>query len=235
MKKWSKTEEELLRINYPLMGYRVCQLFPSRSKYSVLRKSDWMELKVNRKLRKEKKPDKIGYFDIEASQLNANFGFLYSWSIKPQDSSKVVSEIISRKEILEGTLDKRIVKDAIEELKKYTLIYSYYGSRFDFPFLRTRALDWGLEFIPYGELEHRDLYYLARSKLRLNRNRLENVCDLLGIKGKTHLEPRMWVLANTGNQEALNYILNHNIQDVLILEKVHQKLAEYEAHSRRFL
>lgn len=232
-KTWSDDEIALLRLNYPLLGYKVCELFPSRTKSSVIRKADWLDLRVNKKIRKAAKEDRVGYFDIEASQLNANFGWMYCWSIKVKDEKTIISACVNKKEIQDGTLDKRIVSELVEALKGFTAIYTYYGTGFDFPFARTRALSHGLEFIPYGELEHHDLYYLVKSKLRLHRNRLENACELVGIKGKTHLDPEKWVLANTGNEDAIKYIFNHNVADVVILEELHKKLAPFEARNRR--
>jgi hypothetical protein len=235
MKKWTAEEILKLRENYPLLGHRITELFPDRSKYSVLRKADWLDLRVNKKLRKIGKEDKIGYLDIEASQLTANFGWMYSWCIKDQDSNKIHYAVVTRKEIIDGVLDKRIVQELVNKMKEYTMIYTYYGTRFDIPFIRTRAVFWGIDYPPHGEVEHKDLYYLARYKLRLHSNRLECVCDLMGIKGKTHLEPKYWVAANTGNEKALEYILVHNKYDVIILEKMHKKLAEFETKNRRYI
>ena len=217
------------------MGYRVCELFPERTKAAVLRKAQLMNLKVKRKLRKELIEDRVGYLDIEASQLVADFGILYSWCIKQQGTNHYDQSIITREEILNGTLDKRVVEELIDAMRKYTLLYTYYGSRFDVPFIRTRALIHEVPFIPRGEIEHRDLYYLARRVLRLHSNRLENVCSVFGIKGKTKIEQKYWILANTGNPEALKYIAEHNRADVTILEKVHEKLASFEAQQRRWL
>jgi uncharacterized protein YprB with RNaseH-like and TPR domain len=218
------------------MGYKVCELFPLRTKSSVIRKADWMNLKFNKLARKVGKVDKVGYLDIEATQLTANFGWMISWCIKEQDTKKIHTATVTRDEIITGVLDKRIVEELVETLKQFTQIVTYYGARYDIPFIRTRAIFWGIPFIPYGEIEHKDLYFLARAKLRLHSNRLEVVCDLMGIKGKTHLEPKMWVLANTGNEEALKYINVHNRYDVIILEEVHKKLGEFASNtSRSFL
>lgn len=169
------------------------------------------------------------------SQLAANFGIIYSWVIKEQGKKKYDSAVITRKEILDGTLDKRVVQDCIDAMKEYTLIYTYYGTKFDVKFIRTRALIHGLDFIPRGEVEHRDLYYLAKRVFRLHRYRLETVCDALGIVGKTHIDQRLWILANTGNPEALKYIYDHNLADVDILERAHEKMAEFETRTRRWL
>jgi len=235
VKKWTNEEENKLRENYPILGYKVIDLFPGRTKSSVLRKADWLDLKVLRKRRKELREDRIGYLDIEASQLKADFGIVYSWVIKKQGENKYLSSIIKREEILNGTLDKRVCQELVKALKEFTLIYSFYGTFFDIPFLRTRCLMNKVEFIPRGEIEHRDVYFLARRCLRLHSNRLESVCDALDIKGKTRLEGRYWILANSGNVEALKYIFEHNIADTQILEKVHEVLAQFEYPQRKYM
>ena len=129
-----------------------------------------------------------------------------------------------------------MIQEFVDCVKQFTVIIGYYSQRFDAPMLRTRAIFWGIEFPPYGEIEHKDLYFLARSRLRLHSNRLESVCDHMHISGKTHLDARIWLTANTGNEESIKYIVEHNRWDVLILEKVHQKLGEFASNtSRSFL
>ena len=233
--KWKESEEVSLKSNYPRLGYKVCSLFPNRTSASVIRKAEIMGLKVDKKLRQSMHEDRIGYLDIEASQLKADFGICYSWYIKEQGTDNYDFSAITRAELLNGTLDKRVISELIETLDKYTVIYTYYGSRFDIPFLRTRALIHGLDFIPRGEVESRDLYYLARRCLCLSSKSLENVCRALGIPGKTHIEQRFWVLANTGNPDAIKYICEHNKADVEILEKAHERLAKFESIGRRWM
>ena len=157
---------------------------------------------------------------------------MLTYFIKTKGKDEYRSNKITQEEIRSGELDKRLVKDLIEDLQKYKKIYTYYGSRFDVPFIRTRALSWGYEFIPYGLLLHQDLYFLARNKLCLSHRRLANVCDLLGVDGKTHLDGKLWMLAATGNKEAIEYIYGHNKGDVEILEKAYNKLKIYASVTR---
>ena len=176
---------------------------------------------------------KVGFFDIESTGLSADFSWMISWYIKTLGEDEYYHGVVTPEEIREGILDKRIVEELVEALKKYKRIYSYYGSRFDVPYCRTRALAQGLVFVPYGLVEHRDLWYLARRILKIHRNRLENVCEILGIEGKTHLKPLVWIRANTGDQGSLEYIEDHNRMDVIILEKVFKKIQEFEARNAR--
>lgn len=229
IKKWSNEEETKLKQWYPLLGYTVCDMFPERTKASIIRKAELMNLKVNKKLRQELKEDRIGFLDIEASQLKADFGIVYSWYIKELGVNHYDSAVITREEILNGTLDKRVVQELVNALKSYSIIVTYYGTGFDIPFIRTRALMQNVDFIPYGEVQHKDMYFMARSLLCLHSKRLESVCDSLGIVGKTKIENKYWILANTGNKEALEYICEHNKGDVDILEKVYLRLSEFGA------
>lgn len=47
LKPWSMRETDMLMSNYPTMGYKVWQLFPDRSKSSVIRKAENIGLKKN--------------------------------------------------------------------------------------------------------------------------------------------------------------------------------------------
>lgn len=227
---WTKDEIKILQKYYPAIGARVKDFLPNRSESSLRHKASRLGIPY-----KDLAMGKVGFFDIESSGLNADFGWMYSWCIKTLGEDELFYAVVTQKEVRDGILDKRIVKELVETLKKYKRIYTYYGSRFDVPFARTRALSHGLDFVPYGLVEHRDLWYLARRILKLHRNRLENVCDILGVVGKTHLEPKIWIMANTGNEDALEYILQHNTKDVEILEAVYKRLQEFEARTRRYM
>lgn len=107
---------------------------------------------------------------------------------------------------------------------------TYYGARYDVPFLRTRCLHHGLDFPPFGSIFHTDVYFAVRSKLKLYRNRLEAACDLLGIPSKGHrLTPKVWMAAATGDKKAIDFVLAHNVEDVISLEMLWNRLT---GHSR---
>lgn len=229
---WTRKEERILRKKYPEIGYKVRSLFPNRSKTSVIRKAENMGLSVKfEKPVAKDKPNwyltaKIGYADIETSGLDAPFSMVYCWSIKER-GGKIVSCSVARGDILSGRLDKNVVEKFVKEIVKYNIIITYYGTRFDIPFVRSRALHWRIMFPPYGKIYHMDLYYVVRNKLRLNRNRLENAAEILGIKGKTKLDSQVWMRAHSGDAKALAYILKHNRADVNILEKLHSRLEPF--------
>jgi len=176
---------------------------------------------------------RLGYLDIETSNLKANFGIMLSYCIKDGDSKEILSGVITKEELMNGTLDKRLVEDCINDMYKFDKIITYYGTKFDIPFIRTRAMDWGIQFPEYNTLNHKDVYYMVRAKMCLHSNRLENACEILGIKGKTHIQREYWIKALTGDEESLNYILDHNEKDVIILEKLYHKIKVYVRDSNK--
>jgi len=169
----------------------------------------------------------LGYLDIETTGLKANVDIMLSWAIKTRDKDEVHYDVIKKSEIFNGKYDYRIVKSLVKALDNYDLIFTYYGTGFDVPFMRTRALDHDLPFPKFRSLSHKDLYYLVRSKLQLHRSSLKAATEFLGIDGKTNLDPRVWRDARYGNKEALDYVLEHNVADVEILEDLHKRIEKY--------
>lgn len=170
---------------------------------------------------------KIGYFDIESGGLNANFDYMLTWCIKTRDKEEYYEGVISQKEILEYTFDKGIIKELILALKNYDTIVTYYGTKFDIPFIRTRAMSHKVPFLSFGSIQHKDVYYMVKNRMRLGRNSLDSACAALGIKGKNHIKGNFWMRAKVGDPKALAYVLDHNKKDCQILEKLHKKIEEY--------
>lgn len=177
---------------------------------------------------------RVGYLDIEASNLNADFGYILTWYIKPEASRDYDFSIIKRDEILNYEFDKRIVKELLEAFSKYDILYTHYGAdgRFDIPFIRTRAYRHNLQnMLPdYMDKFILDTWEIARKKLRLHSNRLDSVADAVGVKGvkKTSLQPHIWQKAAVGDTDSLEYIRKHNLHDVILLERVHRQLKKVE-------
>jgi len=170
---------------------------------------------------------KIGYLDIESSNLKADFGIMLSYCIKEANKKEILGRSINKDELNNGTLDKNLVRECISNIGKFNLIITYYGTKFDLPFIRSRALYWGIEFPKFGSHNHKDCYYMIKNRLCIHRNRMEDAARLLGIEGKTHIDGYYWITALTGNSKALGYILDHNKADVEVLEKVYNKVKDF--------
>lgn len=174
--------------------------------------------------RENPEAERIGFLDIEASNLDADFGIMLSYCIKEYGRNKIYSRTITLGDIRKskaGDEDKAVVRSCIEDIKKFNRVVTWYGARFDIPFTRTRALMTGVKYPELGSLYHNDIYYFAKHKLKLSSNRLENVCrTILGRTLKTHIEQRFWRGGMRGDTKSLRYILDHNRRDVIDLEAI---------------
>jgi uncharacterized protein YprB with RNaseH-like and TPR domain len=180
---------------------------------------------------KEEGPYKIGSLDIETSNLNADYGVILTWCIKDHDTGEIYNDQISEEDLAlyePGEDDTRIVASLIEAMMKFDELVTWYGARFDIPFIRTRANICKVDFPKYGAIKHKDLWFTCRGKLKLSSNRLENACKvILGKSTKTRLDAKHWRAAQRGNKESLAYVLTHNKHDVEDLKKIYEKIVEY--------
>lgn len=174
----------------------------------------------------------MGFLDIETSSLKANAGFILTWALKDR-GGKIAHSRITKDEIWEGEFDKRLCDELIKELHKYDIISTYYGTGFDVPFARTRCIYWGLDFPSYGSIYHFDLLYRVRRLLKLHRNSLEAATRFFEIEGKNHVHMGDWQKAAYGDKKALDYVMDHNIEDVKILERLFDKLEDYSKWTKR--
>jgi len=192
---------------------------------------------------------KIGYLDIESDGLKADFSTMLSWCIKEKDGP-VTFDAVTKDELFSGVSDQRIVESCVNEMLKYKIIVTYYGTGFDVPFLRAKALHYNQYFPSYineeqllkngntkivtvPELYHFDLFYVVKSKLCISRKSLDNACDYLGIPGKTPIDKEMWRRAKYGDPAALNEVISHNVGDVEILEQLHNRLEPFAKFTRK--
>ena len=170
--------------------------------------------------------ERVGFMDIESSNLKASFGYVISYCIKEKDGG-LIKRCIKPSEIRNGTFDKNLLKQFNKDVLDFHRLVVYWGKdrRHDVPFLRTRCLKQGVNFPLYREILVTDLYDWCRSKLSLHRYGLATVCRELGVEAKGHpLDGEIWVRAMYGNQDALDYILEHNIEDVVCMEPVYNML-----------
>ena len=170
---------------------------------------------------------KVGFFDIETSNLKANYGICFCYCIKTQNKDEIKHRTITRDELLKD-LDRGVIAQCIKDLSEYDRIITFYGKRFDYPFVRTRALAHNLDFPIYGQQFHDDVYFIIKHKFCLNSNRMEVACrTLLGETEKNHVDANYWIRALQGDKKSLSYILDHCKRDVRDLEKLYNKVINF--------
>lgn len=165
---------------------------------------------------------RIAFFDIEASNLSADFGHTLSFAGKALGDKKVFAKTIlqfPQKDIID---DRGLVIAARDWLAEADIWVSWYGSRYDVPFLNSRLIHWNEQVLP--PIPHVDLWRVSRYRLHIHSNRLESAAMFLGVNSKTKLDGNVWVRASVGDPKAMRYILKHNIEDVFTLERAYRKM-----------
>jgi len=130
--------------------------------------------------------------------------------------------------------DKKLLQNFIKELEKADEAIGHNGDRFDIKWLRTRALFHGIDMrAAYDTI---DTLKLAKSGFLFNSNRLDYIAQYLGVGKKMETGGLdLWkkvCLEKCG--ESLKKMVSYCEQDVIILEKVFEKLNPYSKHKKNY-
>jgi len=178
--------------------------------------------------------EKVGILDIETSGFKADFSYMFSYCIKELDGD-IIGRALTTKEIRTYKFDENLMQELVADLRKFHRIVVFYGGdyKFDLPFVRSRALKYGLDFPLYKEIYTTDLYPIVKKKLKLRNNKLATACRFLNIGAKEHyLNPTIWQKANAGDKASLAYIFLHNSEDVISTEELYKRLIGFVRKSK---
>lgn len=186
--------------------------------------------------------ERIGFLDIESGgSLDADWGFLLTYCIKKLDgpilSGRIAPAEVRKPLMRGGTKDKRLMEQFCRDIWNFDTLVVYYGrdkggryQRHDLPFLRTRAARWGVKGFPeWHQIKVIDLYDIISGKFKLSKNSMANACRLfkIPVKGKP-FNVEVWQDALAGHNPAIDYIMDHNIEDVISTEKLYKKVIGYK-------
>ena len=175
-------------------------------------------IKFKDQQREMESAERVGFLDIETTNLDPDIGFILSYCI--QDiKGNVMGRALKPKEFKgrHKTLDKNLIKECINDMKKFDRIVGHYNTYFDIPFLRTRAHIWRIQnsFPKPREIYISDTYLIAKRKFKFHSRRLGSIAKAFNIPAKQHpLDGKEWIGALTGDKWALDYVWKHNIEDV---------------------
>lgn len=164
-------------------------------------------------------------FDIESTNLAANFGYILCISYKWLGESSVHTIRIDKFKRFQNdpTNDVEVVKAFEDVFNQADRVVAHYGKKFDKTFINTRRLIHGLLVLPNTKLI--DTWRIAKDHMRLNSNRLATLINALGVKTqKTALSGPVWIKAMAGDKKAIDYVVHHCIADVKALEEVFLKI-----------
>jgi uncharacterized protein YprB with RNaseH-like and TPR domain len=174
-------------------------------------------------------PLRVGVLDIEATGLNAMFGRVLCACLLVNDEKEVRVYRGDAYPTWNGKRsdDSGVVGDLLKDLEDIDVIIAHNGVGYDLPMLRTRALAYRMPCVHPKKII--DPVLKARKELRLPSNKLDTVAEHLGVKvSKSKIDARFWVEAGMdGSREAMDYIVDHCIKDVHVLEEVAYHLRPY--------
>lgn len=172
-------------------------------------------------------------FDLECSGLNSDFGIiLCGCSMIWRDGKARKGDVVTyRIDDYKGYAtkkwdDRQLCNDIRDELETADIIVGWNSRRFDVPYLNGRLMYWGDRTM--NKIKHIDLMYQARYKLKMHSSRLAAVQSFLGLPDeKSEMKPQMWMRAVTGEKKSMDYIVDHCIRDVMVLDEAFDKLKHF--------
>lgn len=175
-------------------------------------------------------PIRVATFDLETTGLNAGFGRILCGVVMTYDPQEIK---IFRADEYPSWRDGRrsddhdITAEIMSFLEEFDVLIAHNGVKYDLPFLRTRALQYGLP--PLQPLKIVDPVLAARRQLRLQSNSLDAIAKHIDAPfRKTPLEPIVWARAMMdGDVDSMNLIVEHCVADVQVLDFVAHAMRGY--------
>ncbi len=116
-----------------------------------------------------------------------------------------------------------MVQDAYDLLEEADVVVHYNGKKFDIPTLQREFVLMGLT--PPSHYHQIDLYQTVRRQFKFASNKLDFVCQQLGLGNKTqHKGMDLWTGVMEGSKPDQRVMKTYNIQDVALLERLYYKL-----------
>lgn len=171
---------------------------------------------------------KILLWDIESTDLIADKGICICIGYKflGEKTTHVMSILEFKDSIKDGKItDKHLLKVMYPVLSQADMWVTWYGKRFDVPFVSTRLLEFGMSPLP--PIPHLDGWEVARYRLKLHSNRLASISAFLNLDDKTPVKLNTWRDAATGHKPSIKYIIDHCRKDVEVLEQAYEKIKPF--------
>ena len=166
---------------------------------------------------------KILLWDLETTNLNADFGFILCGGVKELGKKEKIYSLPEFKRFRTNSVDdKPLVKKLAEVLSEADVWVTWYGTFFDVPYLNSRLIQHGLD--PMPPIPHVDGWKIARNRLKLHSNRLASVSAFLSLQEKTPILQEHWLKAAAGYHDSIKYVTDHCRQDVIVLEEVYERI-----------
>ena len=187
------------------------------------------------------KPFRRLYFDIETSP-----NVVFSWNVGyklniPHENIIKERAIIcicwkweNEKEVHSLSWnkgdDKQMMKDFAKVLNSADEVIGHNSDNFDIKWFRTRCLLHNIDVLP--DIQSIDTLKLSRKGFRFNSNKLDYIAKFLGFGGKLSTGGfQLWLdIITNNNPKSMDLMVEYCQKDVVLLEKVYNRIKNYTTH-----
>lgn len=141
-----------------------------------------------------------------------------SWAAKWLDKPEMMSDILTPDECIKRD-DKRILESVWKLIDEADIIVAHNLKKFDIRKLNSRFLiNRFMPPAPYGMI---DTLIESQKTFAHSSHRLDYLGRLIRNEGKISTDYGLWVRCENGEQQALDYMIKYNREDVTLLEEVY--------------
>ena len=154
-------------------------------------------------------------------------GYMLSWAAKWYEEDEIFFSSLGEEN------HGKMVRAIHKLLTEADVVVHYNGTKFDIPVLNQEFIQLGLK--PPAPFAQVDLLKTCRTQFRFPSNKLEYVVKALGIGEKGDSGGfKTWVGCMEGDPQAWANLKTYNIQDILILEALYERLRPWiKGHANR--
>ena len=173
----------------------------------------------------------VGVFDIESTGLTGDFSCILCAVIKPygRGSEQIFKIDLDKRDMLAA--EKDLLLEFLPVLTSFDGLAGYYSTRFDMPLIRTRCMFHGIP--APKKIKHFDAYFTIRRTVNPSTRRMDRIAEINrltddSLPEKSKLGVKEWTGATfRRDQESLDYIVDHCVRDVYVLESIINKYMDF--------
>lgn len=156
-----------------------------------------------------------------------NDSFMLCWAAKWDDSDEVLTDRLTQKELLNQD-STRITQSMAELIREADVVVAHNADRFDLATINAEIMLHDLE--PLGPTQTIDTLKIAKQNFRFPRYSLDYLGSRLVGERKIKVDFELWRDVYQGSIPRLKEMVEYNVQDVILLEKVFERM---RPHVRR--
>lgn len=171
---------------------------------------------------------KVVFTDIETTDLKGLMGRVLCCSFVTLDGEPYTFRLDEKPYKGKSKIDDSKLAVAIRnEWEKYDMVVVHNGRLFDIPFVNARLAKAGERpFNPHFIMDTR--WFLNSSSMRIGSAKLENAQKFFNLgEEKTPIAWEQWQLASSLEKSAMDEVVEHCEQDVLVLRELYPHVLPY--------